>query len=192
MKDFMLWLGFVLCLVMAQVGYAKDSNQIVPESKPYNIKKDTTKDKKNPIQSIGWVENVCIGDLELKLKAKLDTGASTSSVNADVIKIVKRGAKRFVFYRIVDGDLKSDVIEAQLTRYTLIKPKMEDEGDKIRRPVVMTEFRIGDRVIREEVNLANRDHFAYPLLIGRNVLRNHFSVDSSKTFSTRTLCQKKS
>ena len=67
---------------------------------------------------------------------------------------------------------------------------MED-SNKIRRPVVMTEFRIGDSVIREEINLANRDHFSYPLLIGRNVLRNHFAVDSSKTFVTKTNCSKK-
>ena len=190
MKDFILWIGFASATLLSQVLYAKDTSGIIPEEKPYNLKKETKNDTKMAVQNIGWVENVCIGDLELKLKAKLDTGASTSSVNADIIKIVKRGDKRFVFYRIVDGDLKSDVIEAQLTRYTLIKPKMED-NDKIRRPVVMTEFRIGNRVIREEVNLANREHFAYPLLIGRNVLRNHFAVDSSKTFSIRTHCPKK-
>jgi hypothetical protein len=191
MKDFIVWTGFVFCVLLSQAGHAKNSTLIIPEGKPYNIKKDDKKDIKTTVQNVGWVENVCIGDLELKLKAKLDTGASVSSVNADIIKIVKRGDKSFVFYRIVDGDLKSDVIEAQLTRYTLIKPKMEDTGDKIRRPVVMTEFRIGNNTIREEVNLANRDHFAYPLLIGRNVLRNNFAVDSSKTFATKTQCSKK-
>ncbi len=191
MKKITLWIGSVAYILLSQISYAKDSTKIVPEAKPYNIKKDTTKDNKIIMKNVGWVENVCIGDLELQLKAKMDTGASTSSVNADIIKIVKRGDKRFVFYRIIDGDLSSDVIEAQLTRYTLIKPKMEDDGSKIRRPVVMTEFRIGDSVIREEVNLANREHFAYPLLIGRNVLRNHFAVDSSKTFVTKTRCSKK-
>jgi hypothetical protein len=190
MKDFFLAISFASLVLLTEQTHAADRTRLVPEAKPYNIKKETKSDTKMTVQNIGWVENVCIGDLELKLKAKLDTGASTSSVNADIIKTVKRGDKRYVFYRIVDGDLKSDVIEAQLTRYTLIKPKMED-NDKIRRPVVMTEFRIGDKVIREEVNLANREHFAYPLLIGRNVLRNNFAVDSSKTFSIRTQCSKK-
>lgn len=191
MKDFIIWIGVVLYVLASGATHAKDKTSIIPEGKPYNIKKETQPDAKLAIENIGWVENVCIGDLEMKLKAKLDTGASVSSVNADIIKVVKRGDKSFVFYRIVDGDLKSDVIEAQLTRYTLIKPKMEDTADKIRRPVVMTEFRIGNHVIREEVNLANRDHFAYPLLIGRNVLRNNFAVDSSKTFSFKTRCPKK-
>lgn len=187
MKKIALSFGLASFLLLISQAYSASKTHIVPEEKPYNIKKEVKSDSKMAVQNIGWVENVCIGDLELKLKAKLDTGASTSSVNADIIKIVKRGDKRYVFYRIIDGDLKSDVIEAQLTRYTLIKPKMED-NDKIRRPVVMTEFRIGNKVIREEVNLANREHFAYPLLIGRNVLRNHFAVDSGKTFSVRTQC----
>lgn len=172
------------------IAYAKNTNPMPPESKPYDIKKEHKKIRNLDKEKIGWVENVCIGDLSLKLKAKIDTGASTSSVNADIIKIVKRGDKRFVFYRIIDGDLKSDVIEAQLTRYTLIKPKLET-SKKIRRPVVMTEFKIGRQKIREEVNLAQRDHFVYPLLIGRNVLRHNFMVDPAKKMTARTRCVSK-
>jgi len=182
----------VLSCVLLQSLYvfADKSHPMLPESKPFEIKKNTHKKIKHTKKMIGWVENVCIGDLSLKLKGKIDTGASTSSVNADIVKIIKRDGKRFVFYRIVDGDHKSDVIEAELTRYTFIKPKLE-KNDKIRRPVVMTEFKIGRKKIREEVNLAERDHFSYPLLIGRNVLKNNFTVDVSKKLYTRANCSSK-
>lgn len=190
MKYLKLFLYLVIYLLCLNGVFAKNHVQMIPEAKPYAIEKETQAYKKKfkKLKAVGWVEYSCIGDMDLKLKAKLDTGAATSSVNADIIKTIKRGSDRFVFYRIVNGDTKSDVIEAKVTRYTNIKPKRES-ASYIRRPVVMTEFKIGDQVIREEVNLSQRDHFSYPLLIGRNVLKGNFLVDVSKKYTMRMRCK---
>lgn len=178
----------ILSVITPYYSFAKNIVQLVPEAKPYHLKKDHTSKSNNKPTITGWVEHACIGDIDTKLKAKLDTGARTSSVNAEIIKIVKRGKNRFVLYRIIDEDFKSDVIEAKITRFTRIKSKRQD-SDSIRRPVVMTEFKIGNTTIRDEVNLAERDHFSYPLLIGRNVLEKNFIIDASKKFTLRTQCQ---
>jgi hypothetical protein len=196
MKKYFFSASMLLFSVYSINTIANTVKPIIPESKPYSVKNNAVITNQKEVTSLGWVENVCMGDLGLKLKSKIDTGASTSSVNSDIIKIVSKGKKKYVYYRIIDDEFKSDVIQAELTRYTLIKPKMEDlsvldKDDKIRRPVVMTEFKIGNKIVREEVNLADREHFSYPLLIGRNVLKNNFTVDASKTFLTKTRCPHK-
>jgi hypothetical protein len=38
---------------------------------------------------IGRVENVVLDDLDMKLKARVDTGAGVSSLNAKILKIIK-------------------------------------------------------------------------------------------------------
>ena len=40
-----------------------------------------------------------------------------------------------------------------------------------------------------EVNLVDRSHFNYQLLIGRNFLIDSFLVDPSLTFSTKPKCK---
>ena len=52
-------------------------------------------------------------------------------------------------------------------------------------------FCIGGRKIRDEVNLADRGHFIYPVLIGRNMLgKGDFLLDPSRTFVSRAPCAK--
>jgi len=48
---------------------------------------------------------------------------------------------------------------------------------------------VAGRWIEEEVNLAERDDFNYPVLIGRNMLKKGgLVVDSSKTFTADSSC----
>ncbi|GAG91366.1 unnamed protein product, partial [marine sediment metagenome] len=38
------------------------------------------------LEILGWVENVRLMDPDIKLKAKLDTGAETSSLDVNIVK----------------------------------------------------------------------------------------------------------
>jgi hypothetical protein len=50
-----------------------------------------------------------------------------------------------------------------------------------RRPVVEMEFCLGPRRIRTKVSLNDRSKVKYPLIIGRDVLRNNFVVDCTQS-----------
>ena len=145
---------------------------------------------------VGWVENVKLRDTDTVLKAKLDTGAQTSSIDAEIIDIVEDAENApsgttndKVIFSIVDEVTgKRVVFERFILRYVKIKRKI---SGTIRRPVVAMTFCIGGRTSREEVNLADRENFVYPVLIGRNMLSHaRLIVDASKTFTRRPTCGK--
>lgn len=68
----------------------------------------------------------------------------------------------------------------------LIKKK---EGGLQRRPVVTMTFCIAGRLIKDEVNLSDRGHFNYEVLVGRNMLTSgNLIIDASKAFTARPNC----
>jgi len=53
---------------------------------------------------VGWVERVVINPGSLSLRAKLDTGAKTSSLNAADMTFVTRDGRRWVRFQITNGN----------------------------------------------------------------------------------------
>lgn len=145
------------------------------------------------LKIVGWVESATIADVDITFKAKLDTGAKTSSIDAEVIDIRKVGkpkkdytGEQVVFSIKNDNNNKSVTFERDIVRYVRIKKK---NGGFLRRPVIKMELCIAGRQVHEEVNLANRGNFIYPLLIGRNMMQHaKLSVDPSRTFVSRARC----
>ncbi len=138
---------------------------------------------------IGWVEHVKIGDLDYLPKAKLDSGAKTSSISADIIRTFKRDGTEFIVYRILLGDdnVQPQIFESEIKRWVRIKKKTASEGF-IRRPVVDMTLCLAGHTVQGEVNLSERDHFSYPILIGRSMLASKFIIDTAKTFTHAPKC----
>ncbi len=126
------------------------------------------------LTTYGYLERVTVFPGELSLKAKLDTGAKSASLNAKHIKIIKRGGRKWVRFD-VPQDNETLRFETRLIRYVSIKTrhgekKMNQTGDSFKRPVVMMQMALGGKMEEVEVNLANRERFNYPLLLGRSAL----------------------
>lgn len=154
---------------------------------------------------VGWVEEVHVQAINTQFKAKLDTGAKTSSIDANVIDIVeytptqgseapskemKNGAVGRIIFSVLDAEGKNKTLERDIIRFARIKRK--GNAGFIRRPVVHMRFCLAGRVIEEEVNLAVRDRFIYPVLIGRNMLeKGGLVVDASRMLTSPSTCPKK-
>ena len=138
--------------------------------------------------TVGYVENICVTEVDFVVKAKLDTGATTSSIHASIIEQSPPDAKRkdrYVVFSIKTEKGLSPPIRKPISRWVKIKKK---EGGFIRRPTVKMEFCIAGRMVEEEVNLSDRDTFLYDLLIGRNMLvKGRLVVDSSLTFTAKPI-----
>jgi hypothetical protein len=137
---------------------------------------------------MGWVEYVYLQDLNGRLKAKLDTGATTSSMRAEVLKVLNEHdeQKRSVLFQIVDAEGNTKTIQRKLVRWVRIKGK---SGKFQRRPVVEMDFCIAGHPVHSEVNLAPRADFVYPILVGRNMLRSaNIIVDPARTFTAHARC----
>ncbi len=136
----------------------------------------------DPVQLYGWQEKVKVGDMVDTMVAKLDTGATTSSLHAENQQIFERDGKKWVKFVVKDPskpDSKRFDMEAPLTRTVLIK---EPGGESVRRNVVRLTFLIGERSIKSEFTLNNRNNMTCPILIGRSTIQVLGWVDPSRTY----------
>ena len=134
----------------------------------------------------GWVEQIAIQGGPV-LDAKLDTGATTSSLDARSIYRFRRGKKRFVRFELPTAKgADSQLIERPLVRVVRIK---QHDGQYQRRPVVTLDICIG-RVRRiVEFSLVDRRNFDQPVLLGRNALAGAALVDSDLARTAQPSCE---
>jgi hypothetical protein len=134
----------------------------------------------------GYVERVIISDQGFTLKAKLDSGAETTSLDARNIQRFRRGGERYVRFEVPDPETGQMVtLERPLARTVRIR---QHNGPPIQRPVVKMWLCIGHLMQRVEVNLTPRTDFIYPLLIGRSAMRGAIIIDPELTFTSRPRC----
>lgn len=135
---------------------------------------------------IGWIEKISLYNSKFQLKAKIDTGATTSSVSAEILKKYKQDGEDWVRFQVVNKSGGKIVLERKVLQYVKIKRKLIFS---IRRPVVSLGICIGHVYREEKVNLSDRKNFLYPLLIGRNFLSGYFLVDSERIFTVKPECK---
>lgn len=136
-------------------------------------------------RQVGWVENVRVFPGELQFKAKIDTGAYNSSVNARNIEEFEREGESWVRFDIVNKNNMSSTIELPLIREVTIKRHF---GEKQKRYAVMLGVCLGKTYKETQVSLVDREGFLYAMLIGRNFLRGDFVIDPSSSFTTSPGC----
>ncbi|MFW6021819.1 MAG: ATP-dependent zinc protease [Guyparkeria sp.] len=128
-------------------------------------------------QIFGYIEDVRVMELERNMRAKLDTGATTSSIDARDIEKFEKDDEEWVRFIVVNRDTDEEQeLEEPITRTVSIKRHGKEAQE---RHVVELDLCIGDRLITEEVTLTSRKKWNYPLLVGRNHLAGHVLVDSS-------------
>jgi len=135
----------------------------------------------------GWIEEVRLYPGAIALKAKLDTGALTSSLDARDIRYFRRAAQQWVRFRVVGrnretGEPYSEEFERPLVR----RVRLRGAGGIDHRPVVTMEVRIGPQLLVEEFSLRDRKDMLYPLLLGRRTLERIGPVDTRRTFTQQT------
>ena len=134
----------------------------------------------------GWVEWTYIEPHHIHLKAKLDSGAKTSSLSAkDVERFERDGVVWMRFHVPISasdgGTAEPQLIEmeSRLEREVLIK---RHGGGPSRRPVVHIGVCLGGQTFVTAVTLTDRSRFNYPLLLGRSALRGRALLDVAQTY----------
>ncbi len=116
------------------------------------------------------------------IKARIDSGAKTSSIQATNINRFKRGGKSWVSFEICplqDNLSFSITCEAPIIDTRLIK---SSSGIAEKRFVIRAPLKLGGEYFEIELTLANRDGMDFRMLLGREAMRNHFLVDPSKSY----------
>jgi hypothetical protein len=129
---------------------------------------------------LGEEEWVYVPGLEESFRARVDTGATTSSISAIDIVPFERDGKDWVKFKIEHDGIKSKEVSLPVERWVKIK-QSSAEGTQ-RRAVIVANIQIGDLKDKTEFTLADRTHLKYPLLLGRSFFRDVAVVDVSKKY----------
>jgi hypothetical protein len=131
---------------------------------------------------IGWREWISLPDLKIPvMKAKVDTGAKTSSLHAFRIETYTERGVRMVRFHVHPVQRRQDLIvvcHAPVTDYRVVS---DSGGHRESRYVIETRLAIGGLEWPIEVTLANRETMNFRFLLGRSAM-SHFLLDPSRSF----------
>jgi len=139
--------------------------------------------RKVELPVIGWREWVKIPDLGVdNIKAKVDSGARSSSMHAVNLKTFDRDGEQWVRFRIYPIQRsKKDAINAE-ARVLEFRSVKSSSGIANIRPVILTKIALLGKVWEVELTLAGRDNMGFRMLLGREAFRKHFLVDGGKSY----------
>lgn len=126
---------------------------------------------------IGWREWVSLPELNVPaIKAKIDTGAKTSSIHAFYLEPYKVGNIDYIKFKIHPLQKKKEIV-IECNSPILDKRMVKDSGGHSEeRFVISTPIKLGDLIIPAEITLTNREDMQFRMLLGRTTL-NKFNIN---------------
>ena len=171
----------ILLMILVLLVSSCQTKQVVVPAVVHNIQ--TTKEivvNKAHLPIIGEVEPIYFLPMKSPFLARIDTGATTSSIDAKDIVYFERDGERWVTFKLVNRKTKEEhVFEKKIERSFKVKRAGDDE----RRKAVKMEIKMGKEVFNAFFSLADRESFDYQGLIGRNILTGRFIVDTSTSYT---------
>jgi ribosomal protein S6--L-glutamate ligase len=127
---------------------------------------------------IGRIEWISLPALKLRHKARIDTGAKTTSLHAVNIEEVEQRGELFVKFQTVDAEGKT----VEVVRKVDSTQKVSNtSGFVTKRYVIKEKIKIGAIEREVNVNLNDRSKMDYKFLVGRNLLLGRFIVDVARS-----------
>lgn len=156
----------------------------MPERKDELTLESVLKKPRRSKITIGWREWCSLPNLNIPaIKAKIDTGARTSSLHAFDIKTTHADQSDRVHFSIhpIQGNNKI-VVQCHASildeRYV-----MSSNGHKELRCVISTTVNLGDLSWEIELTLSDRDPLRFRMLLGREALKKNIIINPSRSLS---------
>lgn len=115
------------------------------------------------------------------IKARVDSGAKTSSIQANYIKIFYKETEEWVKFEVNPLQVNRSIsikCEAKVHAKRSIKSSI---GIAEQRIVIKAPITLGPDTFEIEITLANRDSMEFRMLLGREALHNRYLVNPSAT-----------
>jgi len=139
---------------------------------------------------IGWREWLSLPDIGItQIKAKIDTGARSSTLHAFDVETFQQNGKMMVRFKVHPYQRDTDrtvLAEAELLDKREVRSSI---GHTQLRPVIQTTVDVAGTLWPIELTLTNRDVMGFRMLLGRQAVRRRFLVDAGGSFlqsSTRS------
>ena len=116
------------------------------------------------------------------IKARIDSGAKTSSIQATHIRRFKRGGESWVSFEV--NPLQDNLSFSIQCESKIIDTRMvrSSSGISEKRFVIQVPVSIGENTFEIELTLANRDGMEFRMLLGREAMQDRFLVNPSTRY----------
>ncbi len=137
----------------------------------------------------GWVEKTEIEPWGVEVKAKLDSGALTSSMHATDLSRYQQDGEEWVRFTLdVVGEDSGEQFSREIERPVFRNLIVRGAGGKERRAVVLMKLCLGNTIYEEQVSLNDRSDMLYPVLLGRRTIQHLGVLDVTRTFIHQPGC----
>ncbi|MGB3748332.1 MAG: RimK/LysX family protein [Rhodanobacter sp.] len=132
--------------------------------------------------TLGWRERLALPALGIvRLKAKLDTGARSSSLHVDTLETFRRDGEVWLRFSLHPGR-RAPAVHAEAR--ALDRRMVTDTGGRrTERWFIRSEVELAGMRFSVDINLTDRRHMLFPLLLGRTALSGRFVVDPSLSYT---------
>ncbi|MFC3805149.1 ATP-dependent zinc protease [Terrabacter sp. MAHUQ-38] len=133
---------------------------------------------------MGWREWVALPGIGLPwVKAKIDTGARTSTLHAEDVEEFDRDGEpwvRFTVHPWQDSAEDAQRVECPIHDRRKVR---SSTGHVQRRLVVRIDLTLGGRTVPAEVTLSRRHRMGFRMLVGREALRQGYVVVPDRSYA---------
>lgn len=133
--------------------------------------------------TIGWREWVRLPDLDdVVVKAKVDTGARTSSLHAFDLEEADRDGETWIDFSFHPLQRDTDTVASGSARLVDRRRVTPSNGQSELRYVVETDLELDGQRLPIELTLTRRDAMGFRMLLGRRAIRDRFLVDPRRSY----------
>ncbi len=135
------------------------------------------------LPTIGWREWVELPEIgDGKVKAKIDSGARSSSLHAFAIETVKEQGQTFVKFQVHPAQRSDKHLWDAVAQVVDFREVRSSDGNTSLRPVIVTPVVVCGLSFPIEVTLANRENMGFRMLLGREAVRGRFVIDTGRSY----------
>lgn len=126
---------------------------------------------------IGRLEHIALPGLGIpRVEAKIDTGAYSSAIHYQKVKVRRVNEQRQLVVIFQMGGRRKTKIFKRFTRVTV----RSSNGEASRRYMIRTRVQLNGHVVKTQFTLFDRSDMKFQVLLGRKFLRGRFVVDVSQ------------
>ncbi len=132
---------------------------------------------------LGWRERLALPQWGIgMLKAKLDTGARSSSLHVDTLEEFQRDGVLWLRFSMHVGRRQPRQVHGEAP--ALDRRVVTDTGGRrTERWFIRSEVQLAGQSFDVDINLTDRRHMLFPMLLGRSALSGRFAVDPALSYT---------
>ena len=133
--------------------------------------------------TLGWRERLALPQFGIAtLKAKLDTGARSSSLHVDELETFTRDGDTWLRFAVGLGRRSAHPVQCE-ARANDRRVVVDTGGGRSERWFIRTEIMLAGQRFDVDMNLTDRRHMLFPMLLGRTALVGRFSVNPALSYT---------